>query len=304
MVYGGGVAPQVPAIAGEHLRPVDRPQRLVTDALGEPHRPALDRGAAGLARHVADGRRRGHQHRLAGDPGHLQKRVDRAVERQGAVKQPLGGGARDDLPDRAQGRRVRAHQGERAAAGDRRPVADRRCRHQHIVPRRPFGGHELDQRREWASIDFGVVFEHHGEVELVVDDPPPGRAVAKEDADFRRRQRERIARTETAGRIGLVDFRLSKARSIDRRDDLARDRQLGAQGPDVGCSRNRALQVENKGFGSVQDWLTGQRPAIIRAKRARERLDTRRSAPSHPGRRRRETGWRAAGRRRGDDSAR
>ena len=85
--------PQAPAIAGQHLRPVDRPHRFVMDALGEPHRSALDGGAPGLARNVADRRGRGDQHRLAGDPGHLQQRVDRAVERQRAVEEALGGGA-------------------------------------------------------------------------------------------------------------------------------------------------------------------------------------------------------------------
>ena len=200
----------VPAIAGQDLRPVDRPHRFVVEALGEPHRPALDRGAAGLARNVADRRGRGDQHRLAGDPGHLQKRVDRPVERQGRREQALGRGARDDLPDRAQRRRVGAQERERAAAGDRRPAADWRGRHQHVVPRRPFGGHELDQRREQAGVDLGVVFEDDREVELLVDDPPPGGAMAEENADFRRRQREGIARPETAARIGLIDLLAGK----------------------------------------------------------------------------------------------
>ena len=154
----------------------------------------------GLPRNVADRRGRGDQHRLAGDPGHLHQRVDRAVEGQRAVEEALGGVERDDLGDRSQGRRVGAEEREPAAARDRRPVSDRLSRQQHIVPGRPFGGHELDQRRECGRVDLSVVLEDEGEVERVVDDPPPGRAVAEENADFGPRQREWIVRPEAPPR--------------------------------------------------------------------------------------------------------
>ncbi len=62
----------------------------MAQALGEAHRLALDGAAAGLPRNVADRRGRGDQHRLAGDPGHLHQRVDRAVEGQGALEDGRG----------------------------------------------------------------------------------------------------------------------------------------------------------------------------------------------------------------------
>ena len=172
-------------------------------------------------------RGRGDQHRLAGDPGHLQQRVDRAVERQRAVEEALGGGARDDLPDRAQRRRVGAQERKGAATRDRRPAADRRGRHQHVVPRRPLAGHELDQASEHVGIDLRVVLEDSGEIELLVYDPPPRRAMAEKDADLGRRQRERIARLEAAARTSPIDLSPRKLRAIDCGKDLALDRQPG-----------------------------------------------------------------------------
>src|SRR5208337_791492 len=251
------------------LRPVDRAHRFVMKSLREPHRCTLDRSAAGLARNVAYGRGGGDQQRLPGDPGHLQKRVDRAVEGQSAVEEALGGGARYDLPDRSERRCVGPQQGESAAARDRRPLSERLGRQQHIIPCRPLGGRELEERREFGRIDFSVIFEYEGEVEILVDDPPPGRAMAQENADLRRRQSERIARSETATRISLVELLPTETRSIDRGDDLALDRQARAQRLDVRRARNRPLQVENKGFGGAQDWLSMQRPAIMTAGGAR-----------------------------------
>ena len=105
-----------------------------------------------------------------------------------------------------------------------------------------------------GGIDFSVIFEDEGEVEILLDNPPPGGAMAEERADLRRRQRERIARPETATRISLVELLPSKTRPIDRGDDLALDRQARAERLDVRVPRNRPLQVENKGFGGAQDW--------------------------------------------------
>jgi hypothetical protein len=87
--------------------------------------------------------------------------------------------------------------------------------------------------------------------------------MAEESADFRRRQRKGIARLKPARRIGPVELGLSELRPIDRRDDLALDRQASAQRLDIGLARNRALQMENEGSGFGQDWLAASRPAIV-----------------------------------------
>src|SRR5574337_512085 len=74
--------PLTPAVERLNPRPVNRPQRFVGEPLDNPEPLALHRRAPELDGYVVDRRRRRRQDRLAGRPGHLQKRVDRAVERQ------------------------------------------------------------------------------------------------------------------------------------------------------------------------------------------------------------------------------
>src|SRR5262249_42891376 len=137
-----------------------------------------------------------------------------------------------------------------------------------------------------GRVDLSVVLEDEGEVEPVIDDPLPGQAVTEENADFRPRHRERVGGPKPPPSRDLVDLLLRETRTVDRRHDFALDRQAGPKRPDGRCARTRALQMENKGFGPAQDWLTLQRPAIVTAPRARGGLDTHRSAPSHPARKR------------------
>ena len=107
--------------------------------------------------------------------------------------------------------------GRRSASAPRRatavPLRTARRRHQHIVPRRPLGGHERDQRREQVGVDLGVVFENDAEVGLLVDDPPPGGAMAQEDPDFG----SPSARTDSAAGSGgahrPVELRRSERRA-------------------------------------------------------------------------------------------
>ncbi len=56
--------------------------------------------------------------------------------------------------------------------------------------------------------------------------------------------------------VGLVDLLRREARPVDGRQDLALDGHAGAQRLYGGCASSRALQMENKGFGPAQDWLT------------------------------------------------
>ena len=57
-------------------------------------------------------------------------------------------------------------------------------------------------------VDLSVVLEDEGEVERVIDDPPPGGAVAQENADLGPGQREWIARLKPPRRISLFDLLL------------------------------------------------------------------------------------------------
>ena len=93
--------------------------------------------------------------------------------------------------------------------------------------------------------------------------------MAEENADFGRGQRERIAGLKTAPRISLVELLPGEAGAVHRRNDLALDRQRSDERLDIGFTRNRALQMENKGLEVGQRWLTGQRPAIVPPKGAR-----------------------------------
>ena len=123
-----------------------------------------------------------------------------------------------------------------------------------------------------SGVDLSVVLEDEGEVEPVIHDPPPSRAVAEEDADFGPGQSEGIGGSETPPGVNLVDLLRRETRPVDRRQDLALDRQAGAERLHVRRARTRALEMENEGFWPAQGWLPVQRPAIVRALRAREGL--------------------------------
>src|SRR5262249_25300646 len=131
-----------------------------------------------------------------------------------------------------------------------------------------FGGRERDQRRERTGLDFRVVLEDEGEIERLVEDPPPGGAMAEKSADLRPRQRERIARLKAAAHISPVEHLLRQLGAVHRRDDLGLNRKALDERPDIGPARNGAIQVENEGLRRGQGWLTGQRPAIVREGRA------------------------------------
>src|SRR6516165_7664571 len=73
-----------------------------------------------------------------------------------------------------------------------------------IFPCAPLSDGEVKQGREPPRVDFGVVFEHAGEIETIVDDPPPGGAMAQERADLGRVTRERIERRKARARISRL----------------------------------------------------------------------------------------------------
>src|SRR6202022_1049325 len=102
----------------------------------------------------------------------------------------------------SQRRRVGLEKRKAAAAGDSgaRRLQSRRGQ-KHVLPSRTFGDDEAEQGGEPLAVNLGVVFEHNGEIETLVDDAPPGSAMAEEGADLPRSQREGIAGAETRGCI-------------------------------------------------------------------------------------------------------
>ena len=246
---------KVPTVAPKNLRAVDRPHCFVMHSRKESHPVALHGRSSGVSRNVADRRRRYREQGYACYPSHLEEGVDRSVEGDGDLKQPLGGRTRDDLSDSPERRCVRSQQLMTVAAGDDRSRRlEPRRRDERVIPSQALRRREFEKGGEQGEIDRGVVLEHKGEVEIVGDDAPPGLAMAEERADLRQAQREGIARRKSRPHISLLNGFGGEQLAVDRRQDLAFDREPFAQGLDACLAARSALEMDDERLGPAQDW--------------------------------------------------
>ena len=92
--------------------------------------------------------------------------------------------------------------------------------------------------------------------------------MAEERADLRQGERERIARRKSRPGIGRLDGLRGKQPPVDRGQNLALDRQPGAQGLDGRLAAGGPLEMDDECLGRAQDWPSLQRPDIAPARGA------------------------------------
>ena len=275
---------QLATIAPEHLRPIDRPHRLVMQAREKAHALPLDGRAAGLVRDVADRGRQGDQQGDAGDPVHLQEGVDRPVERRGDREQALRRLARNDLPDRPQRRRMGPderrvappRQAARRPARARRPASGRRT----SAPARPRESRGAPRTAPGRSRRRPRT-RRHGRARHRRS------AATRRGGSGRRRFPTASARTDSAAHSG----RARKPRFAPPATEAGRRPRAGSRSRWAARASSastllpppdRALEVDDESLCRAQRWPIPQRPDNAPGERARSGVLPRWPAKSHP----------------------